>query len=84
MIGVWILWIYNLSHPQLPKMANIAFNVMMVFMFFTHLLLLWVIQSAVKEEGKMLTRLEKMLVIVTGTFELMILKRKYLPTIKNQ
>lgn len=78
MISVWVLWIYNLADPQLPKMANIAFNVMMIFMFCTHALLLWVIKSAVKEKGHDLTIIEKFLVMTAGTFELMVLKKKYL------
>lgn len=78
MIGVWVLWIYNLTDSQLPKIANIAFNVMMIFMLCTHALLLWVIKSAVKAKGGELTALEKLLVIATGTFELMVLKKKYL------
>lgn len=78
MIGIWVLWIYNLTDSQLPKMANVAFNVMMIFMLCTHILLLWVIKSAVKAQGKELTTLEKSLVIAAGTFELMVLKKKYL------
>ena len=78
MLCVWGLWVYNLVDSQLPKIANVAFNVMMIFMLFTHILLYWVMVSAVKSKGKEMTRLEKILIIVTGTFELMSLKNKYL------
>ncbi|UJF19299.1 DUF1145 domain-containing protein [Vibrio sp. SS-MA-C1-2] len=77
MLAVWVMGGINIFNPM-PGVASIAFNAMLIFLLFIHLLQLWVIDMAVKSKNQKLSVIENISVVLMGTFALLDIKKKYL------
>lgn len=76
MLVVWAVFITNLVSP-FPGMAHIALNVMAIFTLFMHVMQCVLFSSALSKETPM-SGVEKLSIILFGTFALIDLKDKYL------